>query len=171
PRGQHVAGGLGGVRAAPDLRKADVQVVVIDRSNHHLFQPLVYQVATGAPSYAEIATPPRRIFRSQTNAEVILGDVTSVDVSGKRVILADGEVSYDYLIVAAGATHSYFGHDDWTRLAPGLKTLEDAMEIRRRVFSAFEIAERETDATRRSAWMTFVVIGGGATRVERAIRC
>jgi NADH dehydrogenase len=161
-----VGAGFGGLRAATTFRKAAVQVVVIDRSNHHLFQPLLYQVATGSLSYAEIATPLRRIFRSQTNAEVILGDVTSVDVTGKRVILADGEVSYDYLIVAAGATHSYFGHDDWTQLAPGLKSLEDAMEIRRRVFSAFEIAERETDATRRSAWMTFVVIGAGPTGVE-----
>ena len=154
PRVVIVGAGFGGLLAAKSLRKAAVEVVVIDRSNHHLFQPLLYQVATGSLSYAEIATPLRRIFRSQTNAEVILGDVTSVDVAGKRVILADGEVPYDYLIVAAGATHSYFGHDDWMPLAPGLKSLDDAMEIRRRVFSAFEIAERETDATRRSASKT-----------------
>src|SRR5262249_2487323 len=106
------------------------------------------------------------IFRDQPNAAVILGDVASVDVPGKRVILVDGEVPYDYLVLATGATHSYFGHDDWRRLAPGLKSLEDAMEIRRRVFSAFEIAERETVAARRSAWMTFVVIGAGPTGVE-----
>src|SRR6516165_11178411 len=166
PRVVIVGAGFGGLRAATTLRKAAVQVVVIDRSNHHLFQPLLYQVATGSLSYAEIATPLRRIFRDQPNAEVILGDVASVDVPGKRVILVDGEVSYDYLVLATGATHSYFGHDDWTPLAPGLKSLEDAMEIRRRIFSAFEVAERETDAMRRSAWMTFVVVGAGPTGVE-----
>src|SRR5262245_25360123 len=120
PRGVFVGAGVAGLRAATTLRKAAVQVVVIDRSNHHLFQPLLYQVATGSLSYAEIATPLRRIFRSQTNAEVILGDVRSVDVSGKRVILADGEVTYDYVIVGAGATHSYFGHDEWAGLGTGL---------------------------------------------------
>jgi NADH dehydrogenase len=161
-----VGAGFGGLRAARTLRKAAVQVVVIDRSNHHLFQPLLYQVATGSLSYAEIATPLRRIFRDQPNAEVILADVASVDVPGKRVVLVDGEVSYDYLVLATGATHSYFGHDDWTPLAPGLKSLDDAMVIRRRIFSAFEVAERETDATRRSAWMTFVVVGAGPTGVE-----
>jgi NADH dehydrogenase len=161
-----IGAGFGGLRAARALRKAAVKVVVIDRSNHHLFQPLLYQVATGSLSYAEIATPLRRIFRDQPNAEVILGDVASIDVPGKRVILVDGEVPYDYLVVATGATHSYFGHDDWCRLAPGLKSLEDAMEIRRRIFSAFEVAERETDAARRLAWMTFVVVGAGPTGVE-----
>src|SRR5262249_25039445 len=148
--------------------KADVQVVVIDRSNHHLFQPLLYQVATGSLAYAEIATPLRRAFRDQPNAEVIMAEVTAVDVPGKRLLLADGEMPYDFLILAAGATHSYFGHDDWARLAPGLKSLGDAMEIRRRVFSAFEVAERETDPALRSAWMTFVVIGAGPTGVELA---
>jgi NADH dehydrogenase len=118
-----VGGGFGGLFAAKTLRKAEIKVVVIDRSNHHLFQPLLYQVATGSLSYAEIGTPLRRIFRSQPNAEVIFGDVASIDVPGKRVILADGEVSFDYLVLATGATHSYFGHDDWSRVAPGLKSL------------------------------------------------
>ena len=161
-----VGAGFAGLRAAKGLRKAPVRVTVIDRTNHHLFQPLLYQVATGALSFADIAAPIRLILRDQHNAEVIQADVTEVDVPGKRVILADGEVSYDFLILSAGATHAYFGHDDWAKLAPGLKSLSDAMEVRRRVFSAFEIAERETDEARRRAWMTFVVVGGGPTGVE-----
>jgi NADH dehydrogenase len=161
-----VGAGFAGLRAANALRKAPVRVTVIDRTNHHLFQPLLYQVATGALSYADIAAPIRRVLRDQRNAEVLQGDVTGVDVPGKRVILADGEVPYDFLILAAGATHSYFGHDDWARFAPGLKGLQDAMEIRRRVFSAFEVAERETDEARRRTCMTFVVIGAGPTGVE-----
>ena len=161
-----VGAGFAGLRAAKALRKAPVRVTVIDRTNHHLFQPLLYQVATEALSFADIAAPIRLILRDQHNAEVIQADVTEVDVPGKRVILADGEVSYDFLILSAGATHSYFGHDEWAKLAPGLKSLSDAMDVRRRVFSAFEVAERETDEARRRAWMTFVVVGGGPTGVE-----
>ena len=161
-----VGAGFAGLRAAKGLRKAPVRVTVIDRANHHLFQPLLYQVATGALSFADIAAPIRLILRDQHNAEVIQVDVTEVDVPGKRVILADGEVPYDFLILSAGATHAYFGHDDWAKFAPGLKSLNDAMEVRRRVFSAFELAERETDLARRRAWMTFVVVGGGPTGVE-----
>ena len=161
-----VGAGFAGLRAAKGLRKAPVRVTVIDRTNHHLFQPLLYQVATGALSFADIAAPIRLILRDQHNAEVIQADVTEVDAPGKRVILADGEVPYDFLILSAGATHAYFGHDDWAKFAPGLKSLSDAMEVRRRVFSAFEVAERETDEARRRAWMTFVVIGAGPTGVE-----
>jgi NADH:ubiquinone reductase (H+-translocating) len=161
-----VGAGFAGLRAAKGLCKAPVRVTVIDRVNHHLFQPLLYQVATGALSFADIAAPIRLILRDQHNVEVIQIEVTEVDVPGKRVILADGEVSYDFLILSAGATHAYFGHDDWAQFAPGLKSLSDAMEVRRRVFSAFEIAERETDEARRRAWMTFVVVGGGPTGVE-----
>jgi NADH dehydrogenase len=166
PRAVTAAAGFAELRAAKALSKAPVQVVVIDRSNHHLFRPLLYQVATGSRTCAEIATLLRRTLRDQPNAEVTFGDVTSVDFSGKRLSLVDGQASYDYLVLAAGATHCYFGRDEWTRLAPGSKTLEDAMEIRRRVLSDFEIPERETDATRPLASMTFVVIGGGPTGVE-----
>jgi len=141
---------------------------MIDRRNHHLFQPLLYQVATAALNPSAIASPIRRILRRQRNASVILGDATAIDTRQKIVQLLDGEVAYDYLIVASGATHSYFGHDEWLEPAPGLKTLEDAVEIRRRVLVAYEAAEREIDAAELANWMTFVIIGGGPTGVEMA---
>ena len=163
-----VGGGFGGLTAARALRNAPVAVTLVDRRNHHLFQPLLYQVATAALSPADIASPIRWILRHQRNAEVLLGDVVGVDTGLRIVQLADGEIPYDFLIVAAGATHAYFGHDEWRKLAPGLKTLEDALEIRRRVLLAFERAERQPDPVRRKALLTFVLVGGGPTGVELA---
>jgi NADH dehydrogenase len=163
-----IGGGFGGLQAALGLRKAPVQVTLIDRRNFHLFQPLLYQVAIGALSPANIAAPLRAILKRQKNVRVLLADATDIDVAGKRVILSDGELSYDTLVVAAGARHHYFGHPEWEELAPGLKTVEDATAIRRRVLLAFEAAERETDPERRKAWLTFVVVGGGPTGVELA---
>ncbi|HEY7514898.1 MAG TPA: NAD(P)/FAD-dependent oxidoreductase, partial [Vicinamibacteria bacterium] len=160
--------GFGGLEAARALRHAPVRVTVVDRRNHHLFQPLLYQVATAGLSPAEIASPIRRILRKQSNTAVVLAEALSIDVAGKRVLLADGALPFDRLVVAAGATHSYFGHDEWERFAPGLKSIEDALEIRRRALVAFEAAEREDDAERRRAWLTFVVVGGGPTGVEMA---
>lgn len=160
--------GFGGLAAARALARVPVQVTVLDRSNHHLFQPLLYQVATAALNPSDIASPIRRILRNQENAEVFLAQVKAVEPDQKRVLLDAGELPYDYLIVATGATHAYFGHDDWARFAPGLKTIPDALEIRRRVLSAFEYAERESDPERRRAWMTFVIVGGGPTGVELA---
>jgi NADH dehydrogenase len=168
PRVVIIGGGFGGIEAAKVLARADVRVTLIDRRNHHLFQPLLYQVATAALNPANIATPIRRIFRGTENIEVLLGQVESVDVPGRVVKLTDGEIPYDYLIVATGATHSYFGHDEWEEFAPGLKTLEDATTIRRRVLLAFEAAEREPDSRRRREWTTFVVVGAGPTGVELA---
>jgi len=141
---------------------------MVDRRNHHLFQPLLYQVATAALNPADIASPIRRILRRQRNASVILGEASSIDTRRKIVQLLDGEVAYDFLIVASGATHSYFGHDEWLEPAPGLKTLEDAVEIRRRVLVAYEAAEREVDTAEVANWMTFVIIGAGPTGVEMA---
>jgi NADH dehydrogenase len=163
-----VGGGFAGLCAARALRGAPVDVTLLDRRNHHVFQPLLYQVATAGLSAPEIAAPLRSIFRRQTNVAVLMAEVVSVDVPRRRVVLADGETPYDYLILATGATHSYFGHDDWARHAPGLKSIEDALEIRRRLFVAFERAERETDAAARRSWLTFVVVGGGPTGVELA---
>jgi len=163
-----IGGGFGGLYAARALRRAAVRVTLLDRRNHHLFQPLLYQVAMAALSPGEIASPIRWILRRQKNAGVLLAEVTRIDPAEKRLVLADGEMFYDYLIVASGATHAYFGHDEWRTAAPGLKTLEDALEIRRRVLLAFERAERETDPARRQALLTFVVIGGGPTGVEMA---
>ena len=154
--------------AARALRRAAVQVTLVDRRNHHLFQPLLYQVATAALSPGDIASPIRWILRRQLNVEVLLADVRRVEADRQRLVLADGEMSYDFLILATGATHAYFGHDEWRRLAPGLKTIEDALEIRGRVLLAYERAERETDAAKRDALLTFVVIGGGPTGVELA---
>ncbi len=168
PRVVVIGGGFAGLSAIRGLAKARVRIIVIDRSNHHLFQPLLYQVATAALNTGDIAAPIRRILRKQKNAEVILGEVTTIDVAGKAVILADGRVPYDYLIIAAGASHSYFGHDEWEPFAPGLKSLQDALEIRRRVLSAFEVAEREVDPEVRKAWMTFVIVGAGPTGTELA---
>jgi NADH dehydrogenase len=163
-----IGAGFAGLATARALRRTPVRITIIDRANHHLFQPLLYQVATAALSPADIATPIRRIFRRQRNVEVLLAEATAIDVPGKRVVLADGEVSYDYLIVATGATHAYFGHDEWAEFAPGLKSLKDALRIRQHVLMAFEIAEREPDELRRRAWMTFVVVGAGPTGVELA---
>jgi NADH dehydrogenase len=163
-----LGGGFGGLATAKALARAPVAVTLIDRRNHHLFQPLLYQVATAALNPSEIAVPIRAILRRQRNATVLLADAVSVEVSGKRVVLADGDVSYDYLVVATGATHSYFGRDDWEARAPGLKTIEDALEIRRRVFLAYELAEREPDAERRRALLTYVIVGAGPTGVEMA---
>jgi NADH:ubiquinone reductase (H+-translocating) len=163
-----VGAGFGGLAAARALRRAPVQITIVDRSNHHLFQPLLYQVATAALSPADIAAPIRRIFRHQANVAVMLADASAVDVSAKRVLLADGSTDYDILIVATGATHAYFGRDDWAKHAPGLKSLHDALLIRRRVLMAFEVAERERDEARRRAWMTFVIVGAGPTGVELA---
>ena len=160
--------GFGGLFAAKRLRRADVDVTVIDRANHHLFQPLLYQVATAALSTTDIAVPLRHVVRRQAHTTVLRARARAVDVGRRRLVLEDGELAYDRLIVATGATHSYFGHDDWAPYAPGLKTLEDALDIRRRVLLAYEHAEWETDPAKRAAWLTFVVIGGGATGVELA---
>jgi len=169
PRVLIIGCGFGGLFAARALRRAPVDVTVIDRTNHHLFQPLLYQVATAGLAAPAIAEPIRRILGGQKNTRVLYGEVRRVDVAARNVILEDGEaVAYDHLILATGATDSYFGHDEWRAHAPGLKTLQDAFEIRRRVLLAFEHAEREHDPARRAAWLTFVVIGGGATGVEMA---
>ncbi len=163
-----IGGGFGGIAAARALKRAPVRLTMIDRRNHHLFQPLLYQVATAALNPGDIASPIRRILRNQRNASVILGEASSIDTRRKIVQLLDGEVAYDFLIVATGATHSYFGHDQWLEPAPGLKTLEDAVEIRRRVLVAYEAAEREIDAAEVANWMTFAIIGAGPTGVEMA---
>ena len=163
-----VGGGFAGLRAARALRRAPVDVTLLDRRNHHVFQPLLYQVATAGLSAPEIAAPLRSVLRRQPNVAVLMAEVVSVDVSRRVVVLSDGEMPYDYLILATGATHSYFGHDAWARHAPGLKSIEDALEIRRRLFVAFERAERETDASARRVWLTFLVVGGGPTGVELA---
>ena len=162
------ARGLAGWPRRVVCAAAPVRITIIDRSNHHLFQPLLYQVATAALSPADIAAPIRRIFRHQPNVTVQLADATAVNLHEKRVVLADGAVNYDILIVATGATHDYFGHEAWADRAPGLKTLKDALRIRQRVLMAFEIAEREADESRRRAWMTFVIVGAGPTGVELA---
>ena len=163
-----VGGGFAGLQAARGLAHAPVQVVLLDRQNYHLFQPLLYQVATAALSPGDIAEPLRAILRKQSNARVVLAEVTRIDVDRRRVLLGSGELAYDYLVVATGARHAYFGHDEWESLAPGLKTLDDALEIRRRILMAFERAEVETDPGAREALLTFVIIGGGPTGVELA---
>lgn len=163
-----IGGGFGGLYAAKSLRRAPVRLTVIDRRNHHLFQPLLYEVATAALSDADIAEPIRRVLGRQKNARVLLGEVDAIDVDARRVQVDDDTIEYDYLIVAAGVTHSYFGNDEWAARAPGLKTLDDAEEIRRRFLLAFEIAEREDDADAQRRALTFVVIGGGPTGVELA---
>jgi NADH dehydrogenase len=163
-----IGGGFGGLYAARALRGAAVRVSMIDRRNHHVFQPLLYQVAMAALSPGDIASPIRWILRRQRNIEVLLADARAIDAPRRSVTLADGEITYDYLIVATGSTHAYFGHDEWKTVAPGLKTLEDALEMRRRVLLAYERAEREPDPARRAILLTFVVIGGGPTGVELA---
>jgi len=163
-----VGAGFGGLEAAKLLIKEPVRVTVIDRTNHHLFQPLLYQIATAALSPADIAAPIRGILGRCKNTEIILGEVKSVNVEARTVNTGDREITYDYLILATGARHSYFGHDEWEKLAPGLKSLEDAIEIRRRLLLAFEYAEKMTDEAEKKAAMTFVIIGGGPTGVEMA---
>ncbi|HEX4860122.1 MAG TPA: NAD(P)/FAD-dependent oxidoreductase [Rhizomicrobium sp.] len=163
-----VGAGFGGLTTAQSLAKAAVKVTVIDKHNYHLFQPLLYQVATAGLSPAQIAAPIRAILRRQKNADVLLGEVTGVDTVRREVQLGAKRLSYDYLVLATGARHSYFGHDEWEPFAPGLKSLEDATEIRRRILLSFEEAEAETDLARRTALLTFVVIGGGPTGVELA---
>jgi NADH:ubiquinone reductase (H+-translocating) len=163
-----VGGGFGGLAAARVLRGSRFAVTLVDRRNFHLFQPLLYQVATGVLSPANIASPLRGILRRNKNCQVLLAEVTGVDVKHRKVLLADGELDYDALIIASGAQHSYFGNDHWEQFAPGLKTLEDATEIRKRVLSAFERAERETDEAKRRALLTFVIVGAGPTGVELA---
>jgi NADH dehydrogenase len=163
-----VGGGFAGLRAARELARRPVRVTLLDRRNHHLFQPLLYQVATAGLSPADIASPLRAILRRAHNVRVLLAEVGAIDPAARRVALPDGGLGYDTLIVAAGAGHSYFGHDEWAAGAPGLKTLEDAIEIRRRILTAFEAAEMCADEARRRALLTFVVIGGGPTGVELA---
>ena len=163
-----IGGGFGGLEAALGLHKAPVRVTLIDRHNYHLFQPLLYQVATGALSPANIATPLRSILRKQSNCETLMAEAVGFDLEHKEVILADDRIDFDYLVVAVGATHSYFGKEEWAKLAPGLKTITDATSIRRRIYLAFEAAERETDPQIRKQWMHFVVVGAGPTGVELA---
>lgn len=163
-----VGGGFGGLETARRLDRPDVKVTLIDRQNYHLFQPLLYQVATAGLSPGDIASPIRNLVASRPNVEVRMGDVVGVDLANKRVKLADGELGYDSLVLAAGVRHSYFGKSQWEGDAPGLKTLDDALEIRRRVLLAFENAEREDDPVKRAGWLTFVVVGGGPTGVELA---
>ncbi len=163
-----IGGGFGGLYVAKALGRAPVAVTLIDRRNFHLFQPLLYQVATGGLSPGEIASPLRVVLKHNRNTEVLLGEVIDIDVANRRVILRDGEAAYDTLIVATGATHHYFGNDQWEAVAPGLKTIEDATEIRSRLLRAFERAEREPDPAERRAWLNFVIVGGGPTGVELA---
>lgn len=164
-----IGGGFAGLAAARQLKQVDCEVTIIDRHNHHVFQPLLYQVATAGLSPGDIASPIRWILRQQPRLRVLLGTVERIDTGARQVWMDGGDaVSYDYLIVAAGATHSYFGHDEWSAAAPGLKTLDDALAIRRRLLLAFEEAEREHDAARQRLLLTFVIIGGGPTGVEMA---
>ena len=164
-----VGGGFGGLYAARSLAKYPVDITVIDRENYHLFQPLLYQIATAALSAGDIASPIRSILRKYKNIRVIMGEVTDIDMTGHRVMLDSGDFHFDYLVVATGATGTYFGHDEWAQFAPGLKTIEDALDIRRRIFSAYETAEAHPEGSpERNALMTFVVIGGGPTGVEMA---
>jgi NADH:ubiquinone reductase (H+-translocating) len=164
-----VGGGFGGLYAARALQRYDVRVTLIDRRNFHLFQPLLYQAATGQLSPGDIAAPLRSVFRHRPNVSVLLGDVVDVDPAAKTLHLADGAtLAWDSLIIAAGADNFYFGHNEWAQVAPGLKTIEDAIRIRHRILFAFEAAEREPDPERRRAWLTFIVVGGGPTGVELA---
>ena len=163
-----IGGGFGGLYAAQSLKNAALEVTLIDRRNFHLFQPLLYQVATGWLSPANIASTLRAVLKRQKNARVLLGEAIDIDVNKRQVMLANGRVDYDTLIVATGSRHHYFGNDHWEALAPGLKTIEDATEMRRRIFLAFEAAEREADPMRVRALLTFIIVGGGPTGVELA---
>ena len=168
PRVVIVGAGFGGLTAARTLASGPVQLTVVDRRNHHLFAPLLYQVATASLSPSQIAYPIRSILSRQKNTRVLLADAVGIDLERRELTLADGSVPFDFLILAAGSRHAYFGHDEWEKNAPGLKTLEDALEIRRRILIAFEQAERETRPDRRKALLTFVLVGGGPTGVELA---
>ena len=163
-----VGAGFGGLSAAKGLARAPFDVTIIDRHNYHLFQPLLYQVATAGLSPADIAAPIRGILRSQKNTNVILGYVSDVDTGRKCVHVEGRDIPYDDLIIASGARHAYFGHDDWAEHAPGLKTIDDATYLRRRILLAFEKAEAETDPDERRALLNFVIVGGGPTGVEMA---
>ncbi len=168
PRIIVIGGGFGGLAAVRALRSAPVDVLLIDRGNHHTFQPLLYQVATAGLAAPSIAAPLRHILRSQRNATVLLGDARRIDLERRNVDVNGVSHPYDYLIVAAGSTHAYFGHDEWARFAPGLKTLEDALRIRARILTAFERAEATDDPAERMEWLTFLIVGAGATGVELA---
>ncbi|MBE9230721.1 NAD(P)/FAD-dependent oxidoreductase [Cuspidothrix issatschenkoi LEGE 03284] len=163
-----IGGGFGGLYAAKGLANSNVNVTLIDKRNFHLFQPLLYQVATGTLSPADISAPLRSVFSTSKNTKVLWGEVSNIDPKAQQVFLGDQVVPYDTLVVATGANHSYFGKDHWKEFAPGLKTVEDAIEMRRRIFSAFEAAEQETDPEKRQALLTFVIVGGGPTGVELA---
>src|SRR2546425_1247992 len=164
-----IGGGFGGLSAAQALKSAPVDVTLIDRRNHHLFQPLLYQVATGSLSPGEIASPLRSVLSHQKNTRVLLGTVTDIDPVSKRVLLADGaSLPYDSLIVAAGSQSSYYGHEEWREWAPSLKSIEEATSVRHRILYAFEVAERIPDPDQRRAWLTFVIVGAGPTGVELA---
>jgi NADH dehydrogenase len=168
PRVLVVGGGFAGLNAARGLKRAPVEVTVVDRENYHLFQPLLYQVATAALNPSDIAYPLRSALRKQKNVSVLLADAVAVDLAGSIVRFRNGEFRYDYLVLGTGATHSYFGNEAWAADAPGLKTIEDALEMRRRIYLAYEAAELERDPERRRAWLTFVVVGAGPTGVELA---
>jgi NADH dehydrogenase len=163
-----VGGGFGGLYTAKSLAKANVNITLIDKRNFHLFQPLLYQVATGTLSPADISSPLRAVLSKSKNTKVMLGEVSDIDTQAQKAIVGDEAVPYDTLIIATGVKHSYFGKDQWEEFAPGLKTVEDAIEMRRQIFMAFEAAEKETDLEKRRAWLTFVIVGGGPTGVELA---
>lgn len=163
-----LGGGFGGLGAALHLKGAPVQVTLVDRCNYHLFQPLLYQVATGTLSPANIASPLRNVLRKHKNTQVLLAEATGIDAANRRVLLSDGSISYDTLVVATGSSHQYFGHNEWEKFAPGLKTVEDATDMRSRILLAFEAAERETDIEKLKAWLTFVIVGAGPTGAELA---
>ncbi len=163
-----IGGGFGGLSAALKLKHAPVEITLVDRHNYHLFQPLLYQVATGALSPANVAGPLRQVLRKQKNTKVLLGEAVHIDAAKRRVILSDGALDYDTLIVATGAAHTYFGHDEWAEFAPGLKNIDDATAMRGRILLAFEAAEREQNPEKLRAWMTFVIVGAGPTGAELA---
>jgi NADH:ubiquinone reductase (H+-translocating) len=163
-----IGGGFGGLSAALQLGRAPVEVTLVDRCNYHLFQPLLYQVATGTLSPANIASPLRTILKNHENTRVLLGEAVQINAANRQVILSDGKIRYDTLVIATGSSHQYFGHDEWEKFAPGLKTVEDATDMRRRILLAFEAAEREPDPEKRQAFLTFVIVGGGPTGVELA---
>src|SRR6266576_2884678 len=168
PRVVIIGAGFGGLNAARALARENVQITIVDRKNHHTFQPLLYQVATAGLSPGEIAAPIRAVFRGDKNVISLLEEVQNFDLARRVVKTSEQELAYDYMVVAAGATHAYFGHDEWEPYAPGLKTIEDALEIRRRVLLAFELAERQTAAGDTAAPINFVVVGAGPTGVELA---